>query len=153
MLLGNIPRRTVLLSRTGLSPSMAPLIQRYSVRRLFCNLPRASYHPEGMSHNPTRTTDTTYHVRMVWADPLSLATTHGVAFCFLFLRLLRCFNSPGVTSLTYVFSQGSAGLARWGFPIRKSPDKLVSSNPGLFAGNYVLHRLSVPRHSPQAVRH
>lgn len=26
--------------------------------------------------------------------PLSLATTHGITFCFLFLRVLRCFTSP-----------------------------------------------------------
>ena len=34
------------------------------------------------------------YMHMVWAVPLSLAATHGVAFCFLFLGLLRCFNSP-----------------------------------------------------------
>ena len=27
-------------------------------------------------------------------DPLSLATTHGITCCFLFLRVLRCFTSP-----------------------------------------------------------
>jgi hypothetical protein len=26
--------------------------------------------------------------------PLSLATTHGITYCFLFLRVLRCFTSP-----------------------------------------------------------
>ena len=31
----------------------------------------------------------------VWALPGSLAATSGITFCFLFLRLLRCFSSPG----------------------------------------------------------
>ena len=30
----------------------------------------------------------------VWALPRSLATTGGITFCFLFLRVLRCFSSP-----------------------------------------------------------
>ena len=29
----------------------------------------------------------------VWALPLSLATTRGITFCFLFLEVLRCFSS------------------------------------------------------------
>jgi hypothetical protein len=34
-------------------------------------------------------------VHPVWAVPRSLATTDGIATCFLFLRVLRCFTSPG----------------------------------------------------------
>ena len=83
------------LSPTGLSPSMAPLIQRCSVREWICNPPRDPHIPEDVSHNPARTTDTAYHMRTVWASPRSLATTSGVAVCFTFLRLLRCFSLPG----------------------------------------------------------
>ena len=32
----------------------------------------------------------------VWAVPRSLATTWGITICFLFLRVLRCFSSPGL---------------------------------------------------------
>ena len=32
---------------------------------------------------------------LVWAIPCSLATTRGITICFLFLRVLRCFSSPG----------------------------------------------------------
>ena len=32
---------------------------------------------------------------MVWALPRSLAATYGIDCFFLFLRLLRCFSSPG----------------------------------------------------------
>ena len=31
----------------------------------------------------------------VWALPFSLATTQGIDDFFLFLRVLRCFSSPG----------------------------------------------------------
>ena len=33
-----------------------------------------------------------------WANPVSLAATQGIAFAFLFLRVLRCFSSPGLPS-------------------------------------------------------
>ena len=83
------------LSPTGLSPSMVPLIQRGSARGRICNLPREPYFPEDMSRDPASTTDTAYHVLAVWALPRSLATTDGVEIFFLFLELLRCFNSLG----------------------------------------------------------
>ena len=41
-------------------------------------------------YNPARASTPT-----VWAIPLSLAATRGVTCCFPFLRLLRCFSSPG----------------------------------------------------------
>ena len=36
------------------------------------------------------------HPKVVWAPPLSLAATYGIDRIFLFLWVLRCFNSPGV---------------------------------------------------------
>ena len=42
------------------------------------------------SYNPA-----TAGTAAVWALPRSLATTGGITFCFLLLRLLRCFSSPG----------------------------------------------------------
>jgi hypothetical protein len=33
---------------------------------------------------------------MVWALPLSIATTKGITICFLFLQVLRCFSSLGL---------------------------------------------------------
>ncbi len=61
------------------------------------------------------------------------------------------FQFPRFAFLAYGFSQESLGFAKRGCPIRKSTDKLASSNPWLFAGNHVLHRLSVPRHPPHAL--
>ncbi len=40
-----------------------------------------------------------------------------------------------------------------GFPIRTSPDqRSVANSPGHFAGSHVLHRLSMPRHPPCALK-
>ena len=37
---------------------------------------------------------------IVWALPISLATTFGIVFYFLFLRVIRCFSSPGSLDIT-----------------------------------------------------
>ena len=42
------------------------------------------------SYNPNSA-----ETELVWAIPRSLATTRGITVCFLFLRVLRCFSSPG----------------------------------------------------------
>jgi hypothetical protein len=39
-------------------------------------------------------------------NPLSLATTHGITCCFLFLRVLRCFTSPRSPHTPYEFRCG-----------------------------------------------
>ena len=52
----------------------------------------------------------------VWALPFSLAATHRITCCFLFLRLLRCFNSPG--SLPYVMDWR---MDDWSLSSRVSP--------------------------------
>ena len=69
-------------------------------------------------------------VHPVWANPLSLATTRGIVVYFLFLRVLRCFTSPGSLPATMNSSQAEAVLPATGFPIRKSTDQsLVSGSP------------------------
>jgi hypothetical protein len=91
-------------------------------------------------------------VHPVWAVPRSLATTDGIAACFLFLRVLRCFTSPGSLPATMDSSRDVAVLPATGFPIRKSTDQsLVGGSPWLFAATHVLHRLSEPRHPPHAL--
>ena len=91
-------------------------------------------------------------VQPVWAVPLSLATTDGIADCFLFLRVLRCFTSPGLPRATMNSSRAAGVLPPAGFPIRTSTDQnLVSGSPWLFAATHVLHRLLEPRHPPHAL--
>ena len=43
-------------------------------------------------------------INLVWAVPISLATTFGIAICFLFLRVLRCFSSPGSPYVSILFN-------------------------------------------------
>ena len=123
-LLGYAVRELRTISVTGLSPSMVRLSRRFTYRasgsldRLLRVIPTAPRNPEG-----TR-------VHSVWAVPLSLATTNGIADCFLFLRVLRCFTSPGSLPATMNSSQDEAVLPATGFPIRKSTDQsLVSGSP------------------------
>ena len=51
-------------------------------------------------------------MQSVWADPFSLAATKGVAFCFLFLGLLRCFNSP-CSPLHLIYSDEDTKVVLW----------------------------------------
>ena len=115
---------------TGLSPAMATLSRVFN---LMCN-------------SKCSPTTPVQHATPVWALPRSLATTWGIICYFLFLRVLRCFSSPGWLSFEwYVFNVS-------GCPIRKSSDiTLVCSSPKLIAAYHVLHRLLSPRHPPYAL--
>ena len=74
---------------------------------------------------------------------------HG---CFLFLRILRCFTSPGVAFRPYEFRPESFRFTGTGFPHSDiSGSKRVCRSPKLIAAYHVLHRLLVPRHSPCAL--
>ena len=48
-------------------------------------------HLTSWSYNPNLA-----ETRLVWALPISLAATIGIINYFLFLRVLRCFSSPGL---------------------------------------------------------
>ena len=90
---------------------------------------------------------------MVWALPISLATTLGIIIYFLFLWVLRCFSSPR-SLLTYYFThmQILEFFSSSEFPhsdIYESMD--ICSSSQLFAAYHVLLRLLVPRHSPYAL--
>ena len=60
------------------------------------------------------------------------------------------FQFAGFASQTYGFSLGYP--IRGGFPHSDMPgSKIAPISPGLFAGCHVLHRLSTPRHPPDAL--
>ena len=76
-------------------------------------------------------------------------------FCFLLLRVLRCFSSPGWLRRP-MHSAGDEpdrfDPSDSGFPIRACRDQhLVGSSSGLIAASYALHRLPAPRHPPCAL--
>ena len=73
---------------------------------------------------------------------------------FLFLRVLRCFSSPGYLLIGYVFTYGYLSITLSEFPhseICGLSD--ICSCPQLIAACHVLRRLLVPRHPPCALLH
>ena len=53
--------------------------------------------------------------------------------CFLFLRLLRCFSSPGSLLHAYVFGMGWRGCAPPGLPIQTPADRWTFAPPRSFS--------------------
>ena len=54
-------------------------------------------------------------------------------FCFLFLRLLRCFSSPGCPRRAIFFPLRRPGLPRAGSPIRTPADRRACAPPRSFS--------------------
>ena len=75
----------------------------------------------------------------VWAPPISLAATLGIEFFFLFLRLLRCFSSPGSPRAPMDSARGGRGLLGRVSPFR---DLRVVGHLLLAAAYRSLSRLS-----------
>ena len=116
-------------------------VTRYG--RIFQNRSANRSSPTLESHNPTRAS----------SDGLdcSAFARHYLRnrFRFLFLRLLRCFTSPRSPHrpMHSTCDTLAGGLSH----SEITGSQLTSSSPMLIAGSHVLHRLSVPRHSPQAL--
>ena len=68
-------------------------------------------------------------------------------FCFLFLKLLRCFNSLGSLFPVYIFNRQYIGLPH----SEIFGSKFASNSPKHIVGNHVLRRLCVPRYPPLAL--
>ena len=76
----------------------------------------------------------------------------GNRFYFLFLWVLRCFNSPRVLSISYVFRLWVSWVYHDGFPHSESPGStLAYSSPKIIVVSHVLLRHLVPRHPPYAL--
>ena len=88
----------------------------------------------------------------VWALPFSLAATHRITCCFLFLRLLRCFSSPGHLLYGYLFTIRYIHITVCGFPHSDiCGSRVICTSPQLIAACHVLLRLLLPRHPPYAL--
>ena len=86
-------------------------------------------------------------------SPLFARRYWGVRFFFLFLRLLRCFSSPGAPRTLMCSVYGDEGLPPPGCPIRISADRCLLAAPRSFsqlAASFV--GLRAPRHPPYAFR-
>jgi len=76
----------------------------------------------------------------------------GNHYCFLFLRVLRCFSSPRSPLLPMYSAIDIPTLLGMGFPIQRSPGQsLLSGSPKLIAANHVFLRHPTPRHPPFAL--
>ena len=85
----------------------------------------------------------------VWASPISLATTFGIVFYFLLLRVLRCFSSPGSLHIPIDSVYDTAKLLAVSSLIRISvAQSFICNYPQLFAACHVLLRRHMPRHPP-----
>jgi hypothetical protein len=98
---------TTQASPTGLSPPAVALSNALRLTQI--RYPKNLQAPPEQPYNPTGTTAAACHAPTVWAPPLSLAATQGITCCFLFLRVLRCFSSPGSPRAAYVFSRTMTG--------------------------------------------
>lgn len=143
-----------MFSSTGLSPSTADHPRPLELTHCFIT---AAVHGGKQNTDPT-----TPHAQpppgitytRFSHPPLSLATTHGITCCFLFLRVLRCFTSPRSPPTPIHSALGDTTSLVPGFPIRTSSDpRSVGSSPRHNAASHVLHRLLVPRHPPCALKH
>ena len=75
-------------------------------------------------------------------------------FFFLFLRLLRCFSSPGCSHDNYIFIIRYHFITSGGFPHSDiSGSMLTYSSPKHFVVCHVLLHLLMPRHPPYALIH
>ena len=89
---------------------------------------------------------------MVWAVPVSLAATQGIAFAFSSSGYLDVSVPRVCLLILYVFKYGYYSITSSGFPHSEiSGSKAVCASPKLIAACHVLHRLLMPRHSPCAL--
>ena len=71
---------------------------------------------------------------------------------FLFLRVLRCFSSPGSLAIYYLFIYAYRRITNGEFPHSDICGSMfICNSPQLFAACHVLLRRLVPRHPPYAL--
>ena len=104
---GNPPRKHR-FTHTGLSP----LLSELSISCFACNaIDYVAPHPKDAVTS------------LVWARTSSIASTKVFTCCFLFLRLLRCFSSPGSLCFAVLW------LIITGCPIQKFTDQGLFATP------------------------
>ena len=89
---------------------------------------------------------------LVWANPVSLAATQGIAFAFSSSGYLDVSVPRYCLLISYEFRYGYHSITSGGFPHSEiSGSKLAYSSPKHIGVRPVLHRLLVPRHPPCAL--
>ena len=124
---------------TGLLPPMAGLSRPLHLPRSFCNSVQSVLQPQEAS-------------LLVWANPVSLAATQGIAFAFSSSGYLDVSVPRVCLLISYEFRYGYHSITSGGFPHSEiSGSKLAYSSPKHIGVRPVLHRLLVPRHPPCAL--
>jgi hypothetical protein len=130
---GHCPTKPTRMPCTGLSPSPVALPRKRSTTRRVsqlrgspCRDPRQALQPP--PHNAARLS----RVMSLGSSPFArrYLGNHG---CFLLLQVLRWFSSPGLPSVTYVFSNGCRASSPTGYPIRPSADLGMCAPPRGFS--------------------
>ena len=126
------------LSTTGLLPTTADLSRSLRLIHPFVTPYRVSYNPRKQA---------SWFGLFPFRSPLLRESIF-----FLFLRILRCFSSPGLPRIRYVFTYTYYPIMGSGFPHSEiSGSKLTYSSPEHIGVSAVLLRLLVPRHPPCAL--
>lgn len=140
-----------MFSLTGLSPSLA-LFPAGSANMKLCNSSSVPKYTYSTSCNPGLTAVLACNVKSGLGSSPFARHYLGNLFWFLFLGVLRCFNSPGLAFAAYLFNG-----KYYGFAHSRLSDSVISgskdacSYPKLIAACHDLHRLLVPRHPPYAL--
>ena len=131
------PLKRVIFSTTGLLPSLMYL-SRYSSNNNFVTPYRVSYNPNKQA---------------CWFGLFRFARRYsGNRFFFLFLRVLRCFSSPGMPSnMLCIHMLITRHDSCWVPHSEISGSTLTYSSPKHIVVSNVLLRLLVPRHPPCAL--
>ncbi len=123
---------------TGLLPTTADLSRSLHLTYSFVTPYRVSYNPRKQA---------SWFGLFPFRSPLLRESIF-----FLFRRVLRCFSSPGVPHIRYVFTYMYCSIKNSGFPHSEiSGSKLTYSSPEHIGVSAVLRRLLVPRHPPCAL--
>jgi hypothetical protein len=152
VLLGDTARRPNTFSRTGLLPSAVGISITVPLSIGFVTPWKVCCPSERAPQPRCSIASRLYHYNGLGSFRFARRYS-GSRCCFLFLGVLRCFNSPGSLHWAYFIQPRVTGhLPLPGFPIRRSTDRsLVGGSPWLIAATHVLHRHLAPRHPPLAL--
>ena len=98
----------ICFSLTGVSPSL-PLFPAGSVKQIFCNLQHNLQIVFKRSYYPDVTTAAAFNVDIGLGSSPFARHYLGNRSLFLFLRVLRCFTSPGALCPAYLIQPGVTG--------------------------------------------
>ena len=131
---------------------MAETFQILFANKQFCDFPKAQPRFQTGPRNPRHATSVDFNTLSGLGCSPFARRYLGNRCYFLFLRVLRCFNSPRSFFPDYIFTQEMMRYCRTRFSHSEIFGlTLVCSYPKLFAAYHVLHSLLSPRHPPFAL--